>query len=286
MHIMSPLFKNRKLVIATMHQKELLMQPILENVLGVECLVLGDFNSDKFGTFTRDIKRSGNMLQAARAKLQAAMEMSGCDLGVASEGSFGVHPSMPFVQSNLELVLFIDKKNNLEIKGHYRTLDTNLDGKYVSTIEEALNFAKKCGFPEHGVIVRRSEKGKWFLYKNIQNIDDLKTAFNKILSLPFSSKVFIETDMRAYKNPTRMKAIQKATEDLIQNIHSKCPECKRPGFVLTDVEKGLPCRVCSMPTALVKFEIFSCASCAYQEKKKTLKYGEFADPGQCNFCNP
>ncbi len=283
---MSSLFKNRKLVIATMHQKERLMQPMLENDLGVKCLVLGDFNSDKFGTFTRDIKRSGDMLQAARAKLQVAMKMSGCDLGVASEGSFGVHDSMPFVQSNLELVLFIDKKNNLEIKGHHRTLDTNLDGKYVSTMDEAITFAKKCGFPEHGVIVRRSEKGKWFLYKDIQNIDDLKTAIKKVLSLPFTSKVFIETDMRAYKNPTRMKAIKKATEDLLQNIHSKCLKCESPGFMLTDVEKGLPCQVCSMPTALAKLEIYTCSKCQYEEKRKILKYGESADPGQCNFCNP
>lgn len=283
---MSSLFKNRKLVIATMHQKDLLMQPLLEKELGVECVLAPTLNTDKFGTFTRDIKRSGDMYETAKAKLSTAMKLSGCDLGVASEGSFGLHPSIPFVQSNFELILFIDTKNHLEIRGHHRTLETNLDGMYVSSVEQGLRFANKCGFPEHGVITRRTRTSKLFLDKSIQTEEELKASLRKILRLPFTSKAYIETDMRAHKNPTRMKAIGATTKDLIQNIHSKCPQCQTAGFVLKSVEKGLPCEYCGKASNLPLFEIFSCDACSHEEKKKSNKYGEFADPGQCSTCNP
>lgn len=283
---MNRLFKNRRLVIATMHKKEEPIAPILEKELGVKCFVLENFNSDQFGTFTRDIKRHSDMFHAAKAKLTTAMKIAGCDLGVASEGSFGAHPSIPFIQSNLELTLLIDTKNNLEIRGHHRSSETNMDGKYVVTIEEALEFAKKCGFPEHGIIVRRTENGKYFLYKNISNEDEFKQTVKKILALPFTKKVYLETDMRAHRNPIRMKGIALSAQDLVKNIKSKCPKCKTPGFVITDVEKGLICIMCGLETDLPKLKIFSCIKCGYQEKRKITKYGEFANPGQCASCNP
>ena len=283
---MNKLFKNRKLVIATMHKKEAVMKQIIEKALGVHCVIPKDFDTDKFGTFTREIKRKGDQLQTIRAKLIVAMDEGGYDLGVASEGSFDAHPSIPFIQSNLELTLFIDRKNNLEIKGHYRSSKTNINGKYVSTIKEAVKFAKDCGFPEHGMIVRRTENGKFFIYKNIQTEADFKKTVKKILALPFTSKVFIETDMRAHKNPTRMEAIKKSTEDLVKNIASKCPKCQSPGFVIVNVEKGLPCGLCGLPTDIAMFEILSCVKCKHKEKRKITKYGKVADAGQCQYCNP
>lgn len=269
-----------------MHQKEKVIAPILASELGVQCIVPKNFDTDKFGTFTREIKRTGDMYDAAKAKLNAAMEVSGCDLGVASEGSFGVHPSIPFIQSNLELMLLIDKKNNLEVRGHYRSSETNMDSKYVSTVTEAIEFAKKCGFPEHGIIVRRTENGKYFLYKDIQTIDDLEHRATKVLRLPFTSKVFLETDMRAHKNKTRMKNITLSTQDLIKNIKSECPKCKTPGFVITDIKKGLLCSSCGSPTDLPTLEVFSCSKCNHQKKVKIIKYGKYANPEQCEICNP
>ncbi len=283
---MVELFKNRKLVIATMHHKEKVISPIVESGLGALCFVPKDFDTDKFGTFTREIKRDGDMLKAARAKLNTAMEMSGCDLGVASEGSFGVHPSMPFIQSNLELTLLIDKKNNLEIKGHYRNPDINIDEKYVDTIDEAVEFANKCGFPDQGIIVRRTKNGKRFLYKNVQTTNDLKHRVERILNLPFTSKVFLETDMRAHRNPTRMKGITLSTQDLITNIKSECPQCRMPGFVITDIIKGLLCNSCGLETDLPLFNISHCDKCNYKKEERITKYGEFADEGQCKTCNP
>lgn len=280
------LFKGRKLVIATMHEKERVIAPLLEKHLGVEVVIPKQFDSDRFGTFTRDIERAGNQLEAARAKVHAAMALARTDLGVSSEGSFGAHPSIPFIQSNLELLLFMDRKNGYEIRGHHRTLETNIDGQYVANVEEALDFARKIGFPEHGVIVRKSENGRFGIHKNIQTEEALTETVNKMLAGLFTKRVFIETDMRAHRNPTRMKAIEQATEDLIKNIASLCPECRAPGFVVIDFEKGLECSLCKMPTDLPLNDLYKCSQCSHEEKKRVTKYGDSADPQYCGYCNP
>jgi len=280
------IFKGRKIVIATMHGKERVIAPLIEKHLGVEIVVPKQFNSDKFGTFTRDIKRAGDQLEAARTKLLAAMEIENIDLGISSEGSFGSHPSIPFIQSNLELLLFIDKKNGFEIRGHYRTSETNMDGRYVSTMEEALDFAKKIGFPEHGVIVRKSKKRHYGIHKNILTEEDLIKTVKKLLNGFFIKKIFIESDMRAHRNPVRMKAIAKATENLIQNIKSLCPRCSTPGFVVIDFEKGLKCSSCGLPTDLPVNDLYKCSVCNYEEKRPVTKHNKVADPRYCGYCNP
>lgn len=269
-----------------MHKKEMVMIPLFEKHLGVEIVVPSRFDSDKFGTFTREIKRAGNQLEAARAKAHAAMLSEGVDLAVASEGSFGAHPSIPFVQSNFELVLFVDKKNGREIRGHYRTPKTNMDGQYVATIEEALKFARAIGFPEHGIIIRKSEHGRSGIHKNIQTEKELIETASKMLTGLFTKRIFVETDMRAHRNPTRMEAIKNATEDLIKNIKSLCPKCQAPGFVVVEYEKGLKCSLCGMSTDLLLNDIYQCGVCNYAEKKLVNKYGKTADPQYCGYCNP
>ncbi len=274
------------MVIATMHGKEQVIAPLLEKHLGVEIVIPKDFNSDKFGTFTGEIKRAGNQLEAARAKLHAAMEIEGLDLGVASEGSFGAHPSIPFVQSNLELLLFVDKKNGYEIRGHHRTSEMNMNGKYVSSVEEALFFAEKHDFPSHGLILKFNEKGHFKIYKDVLTIEDLSNRVKKMLSVPFVKRIFLETDMRAHKNPVRMKAIEQATIDLLKNIQSVCPECTAPGFIAVDFEKGLPCSLCKTPTDLPVYDLYRCEKCHFFNKKEVTKYGKLADPRYCGYCNP
>ncbi len=199
------------------------------------------------------------------------MKIENVDLGISSEGSFGSHPSIPFVQGNLELLLFIGKKNGFEILGHHRTPETNIDGRYVTTVEEALDFAKKIGFPKHGVIVRKSKNGHFGIYKDITTekhlIKTVKKLLNNLFTNLFTNRIFIESDMRAHRNPTRMKAIKKATKDLIKNIKSLCPRCKAPGFIVVDFKKGIRCSWCNSPTDLPIYDIYKCSVCNYEEKR-------------------
>lgn len=88
-------FKGRRLLIATKHKKERVIAPILEKELGVNCFVT-DIDTDKFGTFTGEIERKEDAISTARNKCLLAMELENCDLVLASEGSFGAHPSLFF----------------------------------------------------------------------------------------------------------------------------------------------------------------------------------------------
>jgi len=277
-------FKGRTLVLATKHEKEKVISQILEKELGVKVVVPTDFDTDQFGTFSGEIKRAGDQLEAARYKALAGMKHCDTNLGVSSEGSFGMHPSCPFVISNLELVVLIDKENNIEIRGHHRSQETNACNEYVATIKEAQEFALKCGFPEHGVILKNKEYGKR-IYKGIKTFEELERYFYKLSGL-FSKKVFIETDLRAHMNPTRMKNIKLATEDLVRNAKNICIKCGCPGFSIIDVEKGLPCSNCNLPTDLVMRYIYGCQKCDYQQTLPRPDDLKTADPGKCDYCNP
>jgi hypothetical protein len=81
-------FADRHAVIATRHRKELAIAPILETGLGLRITVPPDFDSDLFGTFTRDINRPANQIQTAKLKAKRAIELMDIDLAIASEGSF------------------------------------------------------------------------------------------------------------------------------------------------------------------------------------------------------
>ncbi|MCU0660661.1 MAG: hypothetical protein MUD00_03580 [Candidatus Pacebacteria bacterium] len=278
-------FEGRKAVLATMHGKEKAIVPILEKELGLQIVVPEHFDTDQFGTFTREIKRTGNQLEAARRKAQAAMKITGIDLGIASEGSFGSDPEIPFVQSNLELLVLVDEKNLLEITGTHRSLETNSAGEYVSTVEEALAFAKKVGFPQHGVIVRKKEKSKRGIYKGIDTEEALRQRVTKLLKGFFIRKVYIETDMRAHMNPTRMENIAKATTDLVLQCKSECPRCKTPGFSIVATKSGRKCSGCGSVTDSPAAYIRTCQKCHF-EKEIEIKHTILENPENCSWCNP
>lgn len=278
-------WKKRKCVLATMHNKENVISPQLELGLGITVTVPNDFNTDRFGTFTREIKRTGNQLEAARKKALAAMELTGFDLGIASEGSFGAHPAIPFLSSNLEIVVLIDSRNDLEIVGHYRSSDVRVQGQEVKTPEEAKTMARSWGFPDQGVIIRLSEKSNRNIHKDIRTIDEPEEVSERLLSKWFVRSIFLETDMRAHRCPGRMESIKMATLDLVKNCKSRCPKCTTPGFVITDTVKGLLCSHCNLPTDLVKETIYSCQKCHYKESRPVTDR-TYSEPSECEWCNP
>lgn len=272
-------------MLATMHGKERVIAPILERELGLKVLVPENFDTDQFGTFTMDIPRTGNQLEAARLKVRAAMKATCIDLGIASEGSFGTDPHIPFIQSNLELLLLVDDKNSIEIRGHHRSSATNSAGTYVSNAEEALDFAKKIGFPDHGVVVRKREKSRRFLHKGITTEEELRLRVNEHLQKIFTKRVYVGTDMRAHMNPTRMENIAMATKDLVQNATSECPHCRTPGFSIIAVKRGLICGGCGSPTDSPVAYVKKCQKCNL-EKIVPIEDKTFENPSNCNQCNP
>jgi hypothetical protein len=278
------IFKNRRLIIATKHKKEAVIAPILEEKLGVTCFVDEQFDTDAFGTFSGEIEREKDALETIRLKCLAAMDKNNCDLAVASEGSFGPHPSLYFTNADDELILLIDKKNNLEIVAREISLDTNFNAKLIRNKAELLDFTKTVNFPSHALIIKKDQYDHSFLRKGIKDETLLLEYFEYCIKT--FGQAFIETDMRAMFNPTRMKVIESCMNRLIQNIESTCPQCSTPGFVVTDVISGLPCEFCNFSTNSILFHKLSCSTCGFQENKKFPHGKEFEEPMYCNRCNP
>ena len=279
---------NRTAILATMHQKERVMAPILERELGVKIIVPTDFDTDKFGTFTREVKRLGTQIEAARQKAKKALAIVGETLAFASEGSFGPHPMMPYLPANREIVILLDRVNNLELIGESFTVETNYSHQLVSSIEEADNFAKKAGFPEHGLVVIAGDValGNGEIVKGIVTEKQFFDAVRAGLKKSSTGRVHIETDMRAMYNPTRMKNIENATLDLVKKFHQFCPECGWPGFEVAERKIGLPCGLCYFPTQLVRSQIYQCKNCDYTKEELFPDGRETADPALCQYCNP
>jgi hypothetical protein len=278
------MFAGRNLVIATKHQKELVIAPALEEALGVKCFVPKDFDTDQFGTFCGEVERKMSPLETAKLKCIEAMAATGCDLSVSSEGSFGPHPSLVFIPADDELLVFIDKKNNLEISVRELTTETNFSGRQVTSKEELTAFALSAKFPSHGLIMTFTHDGVKETIKGIQDWDLLFDIFDKHIHIVQS--VNVETDMRAYCNPTRMATIKKAVSKLIGKIESVCPVCNTPGFGVTEVREGLPCSLCHCPTRSIRSHLYCCLRCNHGHEIHFPNGKMEEDPMYCDYCNP
>lgn len=274
-------------VLASMHAKERVIAPILADGLNLTISVTADLDTDRFGTFTGEIARQGSQLDAARAKALAGLHHAPhARVGLASEGSFGPHPYFPFLATGRELVLLVDRDGGFELTGADMTTDTNFAHRIVHDGAGAAAFAKAMGFPTHGLIVMgcRDERpaADILLVKDVTEADELNAAVQRALRL--CDGAFLQTDMRAHRNPTRMAAIGRATRDLVRRFHSRCPACVTPGFDTTERRGGLPCAWCGAPTRIVMAEILSCLACGHRQERVTDAAS--ADPAHCDACNP
>lgn len=278
------MFANRKLFVATKHQKETVIVPLLEKNLGVICFTLDDFETDNLGTFSGEIRRQNDPLTTLRAKCDQGRAHSNCDLVIANEGSFGGHPSLLFAHADDELLMLKDYKNDLEIVARELSLSTNLNAAKIETEEQLLDFAAKVQFPSHAIILKYAKNNTRTIFKGIQNQILLLQKFKQLKS-QFGC-AYAETDMRARYNPTRMLVIKKAVEKLIQKINKKCPHCHTPGFDIMNTNEGLPCALCSLPTRSILSCTYQCKVCDHNEEHYFPKGKKTEEPTYCDHCNP
>ena len=281
------IYNNRVAILATMHNKEKVISPLLKEHLEINVIVPQGLNTDVFGTFTREIKRPDTQIITARLKAKKALEMYDEEIAIASEGSFAPHPLIPYIYANREIIIFLDQENGLEIIGEVFSMETNFNHQTISSLEEAEEFAQKVGFPEHGLVISfdNISTGKTQFIKGITSKENLINSVETAIKNT-NGKFHIETDMRAMYNPTRMKNIAFATQDLINKINSLCPQCHTPGFMINQKIPGLPCELCHQPTSLIKAVIFQCQKCNFTQQQLFPNNQEFADPSLCEYCNP
>ncbi len=278
------MFEGRNLLIATKHEKEKVIASILEKGLGVSCMVASQLDTDELGTFTGEVERKDDPITTVRNKCLKAMELYNIDLAIASEGSFGPHPTIGFISADDEILMLIDKKNDLEIIAREVSTDTNINCAEIKTQKELKEFSSNARFPSHGLILRKAKDDFTEIVKGITNEEELISTFNRLILNHRSA--YIETDMRAMYNPTRMKVIEKAAKKLVEKVNAICPCCSMPGFGIVDFKPGLLCERCNFPTRSTLSNIYICQKCLFvkEEKFPNKKFSE--DPMYCDICNP
>lgn len=273
-------------VLVTKHAKSAAIAPKVSQFLGAS-LKEHDADTDMLGTFSGEIERKGSAIECARAKCELAFEVPGqqVDYALASEGSFGPDPYIPFAACDAEILYFIDRRRNFHLHVTHISNNTNYKSQIVDSWEEMVLFADSCLFPSHALICRpnRPTHGQ-MIFKGINTRALLEEVFRESQTNSRDKIVLVETDMRAHMNPTRMQVISETAEKLAARLAKSCPKCQTPGWGIIGANKGLECALCGLPTSLIKSNIFGCVCCSYKEEVHTHK--EFADPGMCFYCNP
>jgi len=277
---------NKACLIATMHCKEEAIAPAFFHFLGLK-IVGAKIDTDQLGTFTGEIERKGSPLTCVREKCELAMKDGKFDIGIASEGSFGPHPFMPFVASDHEILYFIDREKGFHLYQTLLSSKTNYCREAIFDPQRLKAFCDQVLFPSHGLIVRPNESStKAVIFKGIQTWDRLEEAFVQCCSLSADGKASVETDMRAHMNPTRMGVIKELADSFAKRLATPCPLCNNPGFGIVETQKGLECEMCGSETEMVRSEVFGCPKCSHKEHRPRQDGLTQAEPQYCEFCNP
>lgn len=278
------LYRGRQVALLTQHGKEHVIAQVLDIALGCRVERVAGYDTDLLGTFARDIPRAGTQIEAARKKARIGMELARLPLGLASEGAFGPDPFTGIFSWNVEVLIWIDNECGLEIVAMAQG-KTNLAHVLTTSWEEAETFAKKAGFPHHHLVVRPKGENDLRIRKGIADWVHLREVFAWALETSENGCAFIETDMRAHANPTRMSNIRLAAEELANKLSSTCPACGTPGYWVVERLTGLPCSRCGKPTHEKRAEVYGCCKCTH---RVTLDRSDraYADPGHCDYCNP
>jgi len=280
-------FAGRTLGVATIHGKERVIGPALMQVLPLSGYhAIAGVDTDRFGAFSGEVKRTLAPLDAAVAKARHGAEVSGLDLVIASEGSFGPYPPAPFIPCNEEFLVLHDVRDGFLYEHRHVSLDTVFGGEQCSTLREVLAFAERMKFPEHGLVVRPKERWERGapMHKGIHDPQQLQHHADQLLSAHGS--LWVETDMRAMANPTRMAVIAETATRFGQELARSCPSCGEPFFRITGTIPGLPCSLCGWPTASIRRYTRTCRFCACSEQEPRPDGRTEEDPMHCDHCNP
>lgn len=280
-------FEGRTLGVATIHGKERVIGPALMRILPLAAIrPIAGVDTDRFGAFSGEVQRTLDPMAACEAKARHGAEISGLDLVIASEGSFGPYPPAPFVPCNEEILLLFDTRDERIFHHRHVSLETVFGGEECANWSQAKAFADRMKFPSHHLVVRAREK--WTqgdaLLKGIQDERVFRSAVEGLVKEHGSC--WVETDMRAMANPTRMEVIAGAAERFASELTTTCPVCQACWFRITQALPGLPCEQCGWPTASTRAYLRTCWACAHSQSGPRPDGKRHEEPQHCGNCNP
>lgn len=285
---MNQMYRDACIIIPTKHAKSVAIAPPFREKLGASVLE-HIVDTDTLGTFSGEVERKGNALECARRKCEWALELLGSktDYVLASEGSFGPHPYISFLPCDQEILYFMDRKRGFHLHLSLTSEKTNYQMKLLGSLEELQTFAKAAQFPSHALILRpNGSETRSPIFKGLNTEAALADAFSDALKLSSAGKVWVETDMRAQMNPSRMAVIGELASQMAIRLATACPQCSAPGWGRVRAEKGLECEYCDQATEMIANEIYGCVLCDHSEKIPRTDGLKAAPQQNCGWCNP
>ena len=277
-------YLGKKAVITTKHEKGKIVAPIFSNFLGLqvsEC----NLDTDSLGTFTGEVERKQSPRETVLIKARLGIEKTGESIGIASEGSIGADPFIPLINSDFEMMAFVDIDLDLEIVESIRSADIITATKTVHAQEDLSEFLKRADFPNHKLIVRTQKMPTTFSIKGIANERSLREAIQIVRDKDPGRVVVVESDLRAHCSPSRQRIIAELAEKLANRIKQTCPKCNNPGWGVVTYVKGVPCSACKrISENAIKEEVLGCSKCLHQQSGKII--ANSLDPARCDWCNP
>jgi hypothetical protein len=110
-------YRGKSVSFLTQHGKVPLVSSILEPVLGCRIVQTTGYDTDLLGTFTGSVQRVESQIHTSRQKARIGMDLSGLSIGLASEGAFGADPVGGFLPWNIEVLVWLDDVNQVEVVG-------------------------------------------------------------------------------------------------------------------------------------------------------------------------
>lgn len=279
-------YENSTIILTSKHKKGDAIAPVFRQILFSE-IYTAELDTDTLGTFSGETARTLSALECARRKCAWGMQEYHAKYGIANEGSFGHHPDIPFLPCDHEVLYFIDDHRGFHLSVGTSSEKTNYRSQTIDTMEELRDFSERALFPSHALIIRPNYwDDKKIIFKGLQTTADMQNAFMASQQASADHKVWVETDMRAHLNPSRMAVLSSLAQKLARQLATPCPQCTCPGWGLVGLNRGITCSECENETLLVKEEVFGCQCCDYQVTLPRADGLISADPGHCQYCNP
>jgi predicted Zn-ribbon and HTH transcriptional regulator len=275
-------YRGATVVLPTLHNKGVLAQEAFKEHLDMDVIELHE-DTDQFGTFSGDVERKLSPKESAIAKAKLGLTQTDYQYALASEGTIGADPTIPFANSDLEVVVFLDSINDLIISHTHHSFEISACTHEYIEGEDLEKFLTKADFPNHQLIVKCLDSDIRALAKGISNRADLMKVLDQTKKEGLK-KIVIESDLRAHASPSRAQNIKQAFKELAIRISSLCPECESPGWGVTSAVRGLPCTDCGEESDAIKAHVFGCISCSYVAEADPIATS--IDPSRCSWCNP
>jgi hypothetical protein len=280
-------FKGRVLGVASMHGKEHVIGPAMMAHLPLAGVIaIPDLDTDRFGAFSGEVERGTDPRTACMHKARHGAEASGLDLVIASEGSFGPYPPAPFMSCDEEWLVLLDLRDGTELVHRHVSLNTVFGGEECHNEHEVTAFAARMKFPEHHLVLKPTAAWRHGdrVLKGVGDLDTLLEGARMLLSE--HGAVWVESDLRAMANPTRMQVIGEAAKAFAADLARCCPACGLFHFAITQALWGLPCSQCGFPTRSTRAHLRECRGCGHRQEDAREDGKMMEDPQYCDLCNP